>query len=69
VFGWNFDINVERATSGQHFDVKIARGGAACEACTATWNMATISAFAVGPRKITVNLDRVRRSQDLSDAN
>jgi hypothetical protein len=31
--------------------------------------LGTNSAFAVGPRKTTENLDRVGRSQDLPDAN
>jgi hypothetical protein len=42
---------------------------AACEACRATWNLGTNSAFPLGPRKTTENLDRVGRSQDLPDAN
>ena len=42
-------------------------GGAACEACSATWNLGTNSAFALGPRKTTENLDRIGRSQDLPD--
>jgi hypothetical protein len=29
------------------------------EACSATWNLGTYSAFALGPRKTTENLDRV----------
>jgi hypothetical protein len=50
------------------FDINIWR--AACEACSATRNLGTNSAFAaVGPRKTTENLDRVGRSQDLPDAN
>jgi hypothetical protein len=44
-------------------------GRAAWEACSATWNLGTNSAFAVGPRKTTENLDRVDRSQDLPNAN
>jgi hypothetical protein len=44
-------------------------GRAAWEACSATWNLGTNSAFALGPRKPTENLDRVGRSQDLPDAN
>jgi hypothetical protein len=42
--------------------VTIAR--AACEASSATWNLDSNSAFALGPRKIPENLDRVGRSQD-----
>jgi hypothetical protein len=42
---------------------------AACEACSATWSLGTNSAFALGPRKTTENLDRVDRSQDITDAN
>jgi hypothetical protein len=49
------------------FDVTIGR--AACEACSTTWNLGTNSAFALGSRKTTENLDRVGRSQDLPDAN
>jgi hypothetical protein len=33
------------------------------------WNLGTDSAFAVGPKKPTENLDRVCRSQGLPDAN
>jgi hypothetical protein len=32
-------------------------GRAACEACSATWNLGGNSAFAQGPRKTTENLD------------
>jgi hypothetical protein len=35
--------------------------GCTCEACSATWNLGTNSAFALGPRKTTENLDRVGR--------
>jgi hypothetical protein len=41
---------------------------AAWEACSATWNLATNSAFALRPRN-TENLDRDGRSQDLPGAN
>jgi hypothetical protein len=34
-------------------------GRAACEACSATWSLDTNSAFALGSRKTTENLDRV----------
>jgi hypothetical protein len=44
-------------------------GRAACEACSATWNLGTNSAFALWPRKTTEKLDRVGWSQDLPDAN
>jgi hypothetical protein len=44
-------------------------GRAACEASSATWNLCTNSAFALGSRKTTENLDRVGRSQELPDAN
>jgi hypothetical protein len=47
----------------------INNGRAACEACSATWNLGTNSAFALGSRKTTENLDRVGRWQDLPDAN
>jgi hypothetical protein len=43
-------------------------GRAACEACSATWSLGTNSAFALGSRKTTENLDRVGRSQELLDA-
>jgi hypothetical protein len=43
-------------------------GWAACEACSAAWNLATNSAFAVGRRKMTSNLDPVDWSLDLPDA-
>jgi hypothetical protein len=49
------------------FDVTIGR--AACEACSATWNLGTNSVFALGPKKTMENLDRVDRSQDLPDGN
>jgi hypothetical protein len=52
---------------GENFEFTIGR--AACEAYRATWNLGTNSAFALGPRKSTENLDRVGRSQDLPDAN
>jgi hypothetical protein len=35
------------------FNVTIGR--AACEACSATWNLGTKSAFALGPRKTKEN--------------
>jgi hypothetical protein len=36
---------------------------------SATWNLGTNSAFALGPRKTTENLDQVGRSQNVLDAN
>jgi hypothetical protein len=33
----------------KHFEITVGR--AACEACRATWNLGTNSAFALGPRK------------------
>jgi hypothetical protein len=51
---------------GRNFD--ITNGRAACEASRATWNLGTNSAFALGSRKTTENLDRIGRSQDLPDA-
>jgi hypothetical protein len=48
---------------------EITMGRAACEAYRATWNLGTNSAFALGPRKTTENLDGVGRSRDLPDAN
>jgi hypothetical protein len=44
-------------------------GRAACEASSATWDLGTNSAFALGPGKTTEILDRVGRLQDLPDAN
>jgi hypothetical protein len=58
---------IGRAILGRNFDVTIGR--AACEASSATWNLGTNSAFALGPRKTTENIDRVYRSKDLPDAN
>jgi hypothetical protein len=52
---------------GETFNVTIGR--AAWEACSATWNLGTNSAFALGPRNTTENLDRVGRPHDLSDVN
>jgi hypothetical protein len=49
------------------FNVAIER--AAYKAFSATWNLCTNSAFALGPRKTTENLDRFGRSQDFPDAN
>jgi hypothetical protein len=49
--------NMRRAILGRNFDV--TNGRAACEACSATWNLGTKSAFALGSRKTTENLDRV----------
>jgi hypothetical protein len=48
------------------FEVSV--GTAACEACRATLNLGTNSAFALGPRKTTENHHRIGRSQDLPDA-
>jgi hypothetical protein len=50
-----------------NFDVTIGRG--ACEACTATRNLGTNSAFALGLRRTKEHLDLFGRSQDLPDAN
>jgi uncharacterized protein YbcC (UPF0753/DUF2309 family) len=52
---------------GESFNVII--GKAAWEACSATWNLDTNSAFTLGPRKTTENLNLFGRSQDLPDAN
>jgi uncharacterized protein YbcC (UPF0753/DUF2309 family) len=49
--------------------VNVTIGKAAWEACRATWNLGTNSAFALGPRETTENLDRVGRSQDIPDVN
>jgi hypothetical protein len=37
--------------------------------CSATWNLGTNSAFALGPRKTTEYLDQIGWSQDLPDSN
>jgi hypothetical protein len=42
---------------------------ATVEACSATLNLGTNSAFALRPRKATENLYRIGRSQDLPNAN
>jgi hypothetical protein len=52
---------------GEILNVTIGR--AAWEACSATWNLGTNSAFALGPKKPTENLNPVGWSQDLPDAN
>jgi hypothetical protein len=46
---------------GLHLDkiFNVTIGRAACEACSATWILDTNSAFVLGPRKTTENLDRV----------
>jgi hypothetical protein len=49
--------------------VNVTIGRATWEACSATWNLGANSAFALGPKKTTENLDQVGRSQDLPDAN
>jgi hypothetical protein len=49
-------FKIERATLGRDFDVN--PGDCMCQ-CSARWNMCTISAFALGPRKTTENLDKV----------
>jgi hypothetical protein len=51
---------------GEIFKVTIGR--AEKEAYSAMWNLGTNSAFALGPRKTTENIDRVGRLQDLPDA-
>jgi hypothetical protein len=52
---------------GNIFNVTIGR--AAWEACGATWNLCTNSAFALEPRKTMENFDRVGRLLELPDAN
>jgi hypothetical protein len=59
--------NIGRSTLGRNFDVTIVR--ALREASSAMWNLCTNSAFVLGSRKTTENLDRVGRTQDLPDAN
>jgi hypothetical protein len=58
--------NIGRTMLLRNLDV--THGRAATEACSATWNFGTSSAFALGSRKITEKLDRVGRSHDLPDA-
>jgi hypothetical protein len=48
---------------GRDFDVNIAM--AACEACSETWNLRNNTAFTLGPRRTSENLDRAGWSQDL----
>jgi hypothetical protein len=48
---------------------EVTIGRVACEACRATWKLGTNSAFALGRWKTTETLDRVGRSQDISDVN
>jgi hypothetical protein len=52
-----FGASVGGAILGRNFD--ITNGRAACEACSATRDLGTNSAFALGPRKTTENLDRI----------
>jgi hypothetical protein len=49
--------NIGRAIVGRSFE--ITNGRVACESCSATWNLCTNTAFALGSRKTTENLDRV----------
>jgi hypothetical protein len=49
--------DIRRATLGRNFEVTIGR--AAWESCSATWNLGTNSAFTLGRRKTTENLNRV----------
>jgi hypothetical protein len=51
--------NIGRAILAQNFHV--SNGGAACDVCSATWDLGTNSVFALGSRKTTENLDRVGR--------
>jgi hypothetical protein len=60
-------INIGKATLGRNFNVTTGR--VAWDMRGATWNFGTNSAFVLGPRKTTENLDRVGWSQDLPDAN
>jgi hypothetical protein len=62
----NFDVNIVLSTDGRSFYVNIGR--AAGKECSVTWNLGTNSPFALGPRKITENLDRAGWSQDLPGA-
>jgi hypothetical protein len=46
-----FLFTILKGTLGRNFDVDVGR--ATCEACSATWNVAASSAFALGPRTAT----------------
>jgi hypothetical protein len=61
-----FLFNMWRAILGQKFGVGIGRS--ACEACNATRNFGTNSAFVLGPMKTKEKLDRIGRSQDIPNA-
>jgi hypothetical protein len=52
---------------GDIFNVIIGR--AAWEACSATWNLVTNSAFALGPRKTTKTLIELAGRRAFRDAN
>jgi hypothetical protein len=58
--------DIRRATLGRNFKVTIVR--AAWEVCSATWNLGTNSAFALGRRKTTENLNQVGGSNSISYA-
>jgi hypothetical protein len=62
-----FERNLIWYSEGEIFNVTIGR--AACEACSATWNLGTNPGFALVPRKTAENLHRVSRWHDLKDAN
>jgi hypothetical protein len=49
--------NIGKATLQRNIDVTI--GWAACEASSVAWNLGIKSAFALGSRETTENLDRV----------
>jgi hypothetical protein len=52
-----------RAALEENFEIAIGR--AACEAYRATWNLGTNSAFALGLRETTENLDRVATMKNI----
>jgi hypothetical protein len=65
--------NVCMTLEGLHYSEVCSSNGvtigrAPCEAHSATWNVVTNSALALGPRKFKKNLDRICRSQDFPDA-
>jgi hypothetical protein len=63
---WRNDL-VDFTANRINFD-KFKAGGLHEKQAVAPWNLETVSAFALGPRKTTESLDRVGRSQDLPDA-
>jgi hypothetical protein len=57
-----------KVTSVQGGIFNVTIGKAAWEACSATWNLGTNSAFAQGPKNATEKLNRIDRSQELTSS-